>query len=171
MPSAKCFVTKDDGSSTQSIPLTSYLATAFALTAVGAYGRQCAPTEDVTVLAKYIPNISVNKVRFDFGKIRVKLSCDRKEMDGMYAVSRVVFCCHRRLFVTLPGRVGLGPRAMQLRDVVALLRGGHTPCILRLDEEKFRLIGSAYVHGIMNGEAVHIQIASCNLREAVFPVR
>ena len=67
--------------------MASYLATASALIAVEAYDRQCALTEDMTALARYIANISVNKDRFDFDKTRVELDCDREEMDRM--LSRV----------------------------------------------------------------------------------
>ena len=49
---------------------------------------------------------------------------------------------------------GLGPMAMEVGDVVAVLFGGHVPYVLRRAEGMYRLIGGCYVHGIMHGEAL-----------------
>jgi len=65
------------------------------------------------------------------------------------------FCWGRRLFVTKSGVPGLGPALMQTGDIVVILPGSPWPIILRpLDNEEYQLVGAAYAHGIMDGEAV-----------------
>lgn len=62
---------------------------------------------------------------------------------------------HRRLFVTVSGRLGLGPAGMMSGDVVVLLFGGNVPYILRsIEDERWRFVGECYVHGIMQGEGL-----------------
>lgn len=58
-------------------------------------------------------------------------------------------------FTTTKGYMGLGSQAMKAGDVVVILAGGEVPFILRRAGEFFQLVGECYVHGIMNGEAVH----------------
>ncbi|KAM3075364.1 hypothetical protein ACMFMG_007198 [Clarireedia jacksonii] len=74
----------------------------------------------------------------------------------------------RRLFITDGGRIGLGPAKMQVGDRLSILLGGHTPFILRpadppksfkrhpgyLSNRFFEVVGDAYAHGLMNGEAM-----------------
>ena len=58
-------------------------------------------------------------------------------------------------FITTKGYMGLGSQAMKAGDVVVVLAGGEVPFVLRRAGELFQLVGECYVHGIMNGEAVH----------------
>ena len=58
-------------------------------------------------------------------------------------------------FTTTKAYMGLGSQAMKAGDVVVILAGGEVPFILRRAGEFFQLVGECYVHGIMNGEAVH----------------
>ncbi|KAL0262769.1 hypothetical protein SLS55_001742 [Diplodia seriata] len=72
----------------------------------------------------------------------------------------------RRLFVTEGGRLGVGPAGSAAGDVVAVLMGGEMPFLLREESEEedeegrrnktglVRLVGEAYVHGVMRGEVV-----------------
>ncbi|KAH6638328.1 hypothetical protein C7974DRAFT_158905 [Boeremia exigua] len=62
----------------------------------------------------------------------------------------------RRFFITTGGDLGLGPLAMQEGDLVVVLFGGTVPFVLRPlgDGQHFRLVGEAYVHAIMGGQAV-----------------
>ena len=67
---------------------------------------------------------------------------------------------HNRVpFVTENGRLGLGPHCIQHGDVVFLLRGAQVPVILRHEYGQgggtYRIVGEAYVLGIMDGEAVN----------------
>lgn len=64
---------------------------------------------------------------------------------------------NRRFFRTSSGQAGLGPQTMEAQDVVAILYGCSYPVILRPSnehKESYEFVGTAYVHGIMNGEAV-----------------
>jgi serine/threonine protein kinase len=72
--------------------------------------------------------------------------------------------CNRRSFVcwtnTDEKLVGVGPESMQLGDKIALLFGCAVPVILRKlepseNEAYFTLIGDCYVHGVMDGQALH----------------
>lgn len=70
-------------------------------------------------------------------------------------------CGNRRLFYTSKGYLGLGPALLQAGDIVSVLAGGTIPFVLRRDsrsspsKRRFQLVGEAYVHGIMYGEAVN----------------
>jgi hypothetical protein len=62
----------------------------------------------------------------------------------------------RVFFTTKNGYMGLGVAGTRTGNIVAILRSGRTPFILRKtrDQSIFTLLGEAYVHGLMNGEAV-----------------
>lgn len=61
----------------------------------------------------------------------------------------------RRPFVTAKGHLGLGPDDIKAGDVIALVMGSQVPFVLReIADGKYKLIGEAYVDGIMDGEAV-----------------
>ncbi|KAF2034918.1 hypothetical protein EK21DRAFT_11413, partial [Setomelanomma holmii] len=58
----------------------------------------------------------------------------------------------RCLFFTDTGKIGLGPHIMQQVDICCVLYGGHVPVILReMPNGTFRLVGEAYVEGMMDG--------------------
>jgi hypothetical protein len=59
---------------------------------------------------------------------------------------------YRRFLVTKGGFYGLGPQLMQERDVVAVMPGLNVPFVLRPSDGKYKLVGCAYVHGVMRGE-------------------
>lgn len=61
----------------------------------------------------------------------------------------------RRLGFTQNGRVCLLPSRVELGDKIALIQGGRVPVVLRArgDSGSRELIGEAFVHGIMDGEA------------------
>ncbi|PGH27995.1 hypothetical protein AJ80_00250 [Polytolypa hystricis UAMH7299] len=62
----------------------------------------------------------------------------------------------RRLFVSNKRYIGLGPASMLEGDEIWVLPGAGAAFVLRREgqEGTFRLVGEAYVHGIMDGEAV-----------------
>jgi hypothetical protein len=61
----------------------------------------------------------------------------------------------RRSFMLQNGYIGLGPQNLQAGDLVAVLLGASVPFLLRKDENgNFRVVGEAYVHGIMDGQCV-----------------
>ncbi|KAI5920639.1 heterokaryon incompatibility protein-domain-containing protein [Camillea tinctor] len=63
-------------------------------------------------------------------------------------------CYNRYLFSTRNGYLGLGPDC-RAGDLVCLLFGGEVPFVLRPKDGHYQLVGDAYVHGIMEGEAIH----------------
>ncbi|PMD37306.1 hypothetical protein L207DRAFT_492715 [Hyaloscypha variabilis F] len=61
----------------------------------------------------------------------------------------------RRLLVTDKGYIGVVDHKAQKGDIIVVLYGSSVPLILRpRNEGGFILIGEAYVHGIMQGEAM-----------------
>ncbi|OCK85851.1 hypothetical protein K432DRAFT_216315 [Lepidopterella palustris CBS 459.81] len=59
----------------------------------------------------------------------------------------------RRLFKTRNKYLGTGARSLQIDDEVWVLAGAPVPFILRhLNGGNYRLLGEAYVHGVMHGE-------------------
>jgi hypothetical protein len=61
-----------------------------------------------------------------------------------------------RFVVTKNGYVGVVPNMTETGDVVAILKGGRVPFVLRKSEkdEAFRLVGECYIHCLMNGEGL-----------------
>ena len=61
-----------------------------------------------------------------------------------------------RTFVTMKdGKMGVGPFLAQVGDVVAVVFGAPVCVVLRpVSNGQYRLVGDAYVHGVMHGEAV-----------------
>jgi hypothetical protein len=62
----------------------------------------------------------------------------------------------RRPLLASGGYLGIGPRETEQGDLVFILLGADTPYILRRhsQDETLQLIGEAYVHGVMDGEAM-----------------
>lgn len=68
-------------------------------------------------------------------------------------------CAHRRLLVTSRGYLGLAPWNAKVGDAFFILKGGKTPFLLREHEapgQGHRLVGEAFMYGIMAGEAVDL---------------
>ncbi|KAI0570678.1 Heterokaryon incompatibility protein 6 OR allele-like protein [Pyrenophora tritici-repentis] len=73
--------------------------------------------------------------------------------DYLYQLQDVAY--GRRPFCTSKGHIGIGPCQMAPGDLLYLLIGTDVPYILRPDSDgKLRLVGEAYAHGIMDGEAM-----------------
>ena len=111
----------------------------------------------------------VRKPRLSEEKIRI-VHESLKNMDMGYIDSQAMIGAglgnyHKQLQVVARGRrpllvsgnyLGIGPRETEQGDLVFILLGVDTPYILRRDsqDETLRLIGEAYVHGVMDGEAM-----------------
>lgn len=76
---------------------------------------------------------------------------------------------NRSYFTTKRGFMGLGPNALLPHDVVCILFGGIVPFILRSRQGHYQLVGDAYVHGMMDGEAVH-QWEAGELEKQIFKI-
>lgn len=61
---------------------------------------------------------------------------------------------HKRLFITENGFMGMGPQAMREDDLTVVFGGGTVPFVIRPYDDGFRIIGSCYIEGIMDGELV-----------------
>lgn len=67
--------------------------------------------------------------------------------------------CGRRFVRTANGNIGVAPAACEKDDVVVVLCGEKVPFILRSvaesrdGEKRYTLIGDAYIHDLMKGEA------------------
>ena len=66
---------------------------------------------------------------------------------------RMVFRMGRRMARTSKGYIGLVPIKTKPGDYVWLFKGGSVPFIVREENGTMRLVGEAYIHGIMKGEA------------------
>ncbi|KAH8587069.1 hypothetical protein B0O99DRAFT_642690 [Bisporella sp. PMI_857] len=65
-----------------------------------------------------------------------------------------ILAFHRTLFRTERDYVGISSRWVKEGDSVALFQGGKLPLVIREAEDgKWQIVGDAYIHGIMNGEA------------------
>ena len=51
-------------------------------------------------------------------------------------------------------RMGLCPRGTVIGDLICIVLGSEVPLVLRPSAEEYLLVGAAYVHGIMDGEAM-----------------
>lgn len=67
---------------------------------------------------------------------------------GGMTISRKLFC------TTQHGMFGLGPSVLRQGDLCCIIFGASVPFILRPVGSRYRLIGEAYVHGVMYGEAM-----------------
>lgn len=61
----------------------------------------------------------------------------------------------RSLFRTRNGYLGIGAQSLRPLDEVWILAGASVPFILRkCEDESYELVGEAYLHGVMHGEAL-----------------
>jgi hypothetical protein len=60
---------------------------------------------------------------------------------------------NRRPFKSDKGHLGLAPESAEIGDIVCIFHGAVVPFVLRPEADgRYRLLGEAYVHGIMDGE-------------------
>ena len=65
----------------------------------------------------------------------------------------------RRVFKTRGGYMGTGPRSLRAGDEVWILHRAGLPFVLRPEPNgTFRLIGEAFVYGVMHGEALQLDM-------------
>ena len=72
-----------------------------------------------------------------------------KSLDRMFS--------RRRFFITTKGRLAIGPHVVRPSDRIFVLTGHHFPFVLRGSNSgkgQYIVLGEAYVHGIMFGEAL-----------------
>jgi hypothetical protein len=66
-------------------------------------------------------------------------------------------CANRKLVITESGYFGAGSIGMQKNDVIVVPFGGELVFILRKKSngDGYLFVGNSYIHGLMNGEAIH----------------
>ena len=79
-----------------------------------------------------------------------------RDFDDMSESFRVAYSC-RRLFRTKKNYLGIAAESIEKGDAVWVLAGAAVPLVLRpVEDGGWKLVGEAYVHGIMNGEVVKL---------------
>ena len=77
-----------------------------------------------------------------------------------FALNELMRTCHKRRFAyTKRGWMGIVPVGTQIGDSVAVLLGGQMLYVLHSNgagKDRFRLVGEAYLHGMMDGEAMEM---------------
>ncbi|KAK4442075.1 hypothetical protein QBC34DRAFT_419311 [Podospora aff. communis PSN243] len=95
----------------------------------------------------------------------------RHEADmRLYFVYLEAKCRGRAFAVTAGGRYCLTPRRARPGDQVCIIRGLDVPFVMRVDGRRRVLLEEAYVHGIMEGEAMEM-ISRRELMEATFVIQ
>lgn len=96
----------------------------------------------------------------------IKPLIDEKLRDELLVDALAACVQQRSFFITQNGYVGLAPGKAQPGDKVCVLFGGNNPFLLRpvknesngdvesQENEEYILVGEAYVHGLMHGEAI-----------------
>lgn len=59
---------------------------------------------------------------------------------------------HKTFLISRDGYMGICPRWAREGDLIILISGLTAPFIVRKEEGHYRLVGPAYVHGVMQGE-------------------
>lgn len=87
------------------------------------------------------------------GEIDAENNLDRDTWHFMDVMSHV--SCGRKFFATEGGRIGLGPSTTEVGDVIRVLFYCPTPYVIRHHPNgRGQLLGEAYIHGLMYGEAL-----------------
>jgi hypothetical protein len=74
---------------------------------------------------------------------------------GRFRLATEKAVMHRRLFLTATGCIGLVGQSVAVGDEVWIVAGRTTPVVLRRSQSgRFKWMGEAYVHRIMQGDAV-----------------
>lgn len=88
-------------------------------------------------------------------EIHAQIQRDKRELQRKLIVGTV--CSDTWVFFKSPkGFMGLADRRARHTDCIAVALGASVPYILRKEGGHYRLIGEAYVHGIMEGEAIQM---------------
>lgn len=104
------------------------------------------------------------------GRAKHREAANGVDIDGIYwATSR--FCAGRKLFSTQNGSLGLGPGVLKKGDICCILFGAPVPFILRRLGEHYKLVGEAYVQGIMKGEAMVDFMLNRHYQEQIFHIK
>lgn len=79
---------------------------------------------------------------------------DEANVHKMYAECLQKTLARWKFLITKRGFAGVVPPLSQVGDSIAIMKGGCVPFVLRGSNERWRLVGECYVHGIMRGEGL-----------------
>ena len=133
---------------------------AFWRTLIGDSDRDTFPAPALygTYFAHYLAYLGIQKTYEDSaGLTGIGDHPDAAVMASTYQASFEFMAWRRTFFTTRKGLIGLGPRSTQRGDKICIFSGGRVPFILRVDGMHYRLLGEAYVHGLMKGQATRAQ--------------
>jgi hypothetical protein len=107
-----------------------------------------------------VPDVELVRVITEF--LDAKGALDISTMHYLACLNELA---EQRYFRTEDGRVGVGPMDVQVGDDICIFDGAAIPHILRSrgTQGTFTLVGEAYVHGIMYGEADPLGLPSHDL--------
>ncbi|KAJ4290840.1 hypothetical protein N0V90_010035 [Kalmusia sp. IMI 367209] len=97
------------------------------------------------------------KLQTEFGldKFREFEKANKEAQDLQWLFDSGIGSSPYAFCVTKGGFVGMVPQLSQIGDYVCLIYGFEVPYVLRRSsEEKYKLVGDAYIHGIMDGQAL-----------------
>lgn len=100
-------------------------------------------------------------------EVRCEYKCSSKTVS--YQLEPRSKAWNRTFLSTKSGHLGFGPNTVKPGDLVCVLYGGKVPFVLRKVGEEHRLVGPAYVEGIMEGEVVESRGAQV-LQEQTFSI-
>jgi hypothetical protein len=87
-----------------------------------------------------------------------QIQIEQRDFEGSHSQ----WCQGRQFFVTEKGFVGWCPVAARVGDVLGLFAGCRIPYVLRRGsggkEMRWKIVGDAYVHGIMDGEVEKYEV-------------
>jgi hypothetical protein len=116
------------------------------------------------ILARYLACQNPDNTRpFTDDQIPLALSRDIPTIEQPsgalnYLIASSTIMEGRSFFISQSGYIGFGPRNTKSGDIIAVLEHTQTPFVLRKDREsEYRLMGECYVHGIMHGDAWHME--------------
>jgi hypothetical protein len=67
----------------------------------------------------------------------------------------------RKFFISSRGYMGWLPSAAQENDIVCVFYGCRIPFAIRIaGQNRYQLLGDCYMHGLMDGEAINIDVDS-----------
>ena len=79
---------------------------------------------------------------------------DKADAHKVYAECLQETLAGWKFAITKRGFAGVVPHLSHVGDSVAIMKGGCVPFVVRRSDERSRLVGECYVHGIMRGEGL-----------------
>jgi hypothetical protein len=81
-------------------------------------------------------------------KFLEQIQIEQRDFDA----SHKKWAVERQFCLTEKGMMGLLPFAAKVGDSVGVFAGCRIPYILRASEDEYKIVGDAYLHGMMDGE-------------------